>query len=240
MTLLDKRIEVFTIPIFPLPACVFFPHTMLPLHIFETRYRAMIADALAGKRQLAVVMLQPGHEADYHGRPPVYSMAGAGIIVGDEHLKDGRYNLMLQGVTRVEILEEIEPERPYRMARVRRVEDRYPGGDPERLRVEAETLKRIFTKLVESLPEAPDSLIGMAAGSPSPGALADEIAGVTVQDPAVKQHLLESLDVAERLDTVTDVVSRLLFHVMESAEGAVVEDDDDDDDGSGGSDRILH
>ncbi|MGH7405380.1 MAG: LON peptidase substrate-binding domain-containing protein, partial [Candidatus Methylomirabilales bacterium] len=80
------------IPIFPLPNVVFFPHTLLPLHIFEPRYRQMLADCLTGERWLAVVLLRPGWEAEYYGRPAVYAVAGAGEIVASERLPDGRSN----------------------------------------------------------------------------------------------------------------------------------------------------
>jgi len=69
------------IPMFPLPSVVFFPHTLLPLHIFEARYRQMLADCLAGERRLAVVLLKPGWEADYYGCPPVCSVAEAIEVV---------------------------------------------------------------------------------------------------------------------------------------------------------------
>ncbi len=72
------------IAIFPLPNVVFFPHTLLPLHIFERRYRQMLADCLAGERRLAMALLRPGWEAGYHGRPAIYAVAGAGEIVSSE------------------------------------------------------------------------------------------------------------------------------------------------------------
>ncbi len=72
------------LPIFPLPEVTLFPHTFLPLHIFEARYRAMVADALARDRRLAVARLEPGYESTYDGRPPVRAVAGAGEIVNWE------------------------------------------------------------------------------------------------------------------------------------------------------------
>ena len=78
-----------TLPIFPLPDVTFFPHTLLPLHVFEARYRAMVTDALARDRKLAVVRLKPGYEASYAGKPPVYAVAGAGEIVSLRAAGDG-------------------------------------------------------------------------------------------------------------------------------------------------------
>src|SRR5713226_1591196 len=63
-----------TIPIFPLEDVMLFPNISRPLHIFEPRYRAMVADALKGDHIIGMVLLKPGYEADYEGRPPVYSI----------------------------------------------------------------------------------------------------------------------------------------------------------------------
>jgi hypothetical protein len=79
-----------TIPLFPLSNVVLFPNVFLPLHIFEPRYRAMIGDALDGDRIVGMVMLQPGYEADYEGRPPVFPIGCAGLITRAEPLGDGR------------------------------------------------------------------------------------------------------------------------------------------------------
>ena len=71
-----------SIPLFPLPNVVLFPNVFLPLHIFEPRYRKMIADALEGDRIIGMVLLRPGYEAEYEGRPPIYQVGCAGVIVG--------------------------------------------------------------------------------------------------------------------------------------------------------------
>ena len=73
-----------TIPIFPLPNVVLFPNVFLPLHIFEPRYRAMLADALAGDRIIGMTLLMAGYEADYQGRPAVYRVGCAGVITHSE------------------------------------------------------------------------------------------------------------------------------------------------------------
>src|SRR3990172_2373376 len=95
------------IPLFPLPNVVFLPHTLLPLHIFEPRYREMLADCLAGDRRLAVVLLRPGWEAEYYGRPAVYSVAGAGEIVASERVPHRGSHILLKGPGRIMIEGEV-------------------------------------------------------------------------------------------------------------------------------------
>ena len=76
----DAGVLPATIPIFPLEDVMLFPSVSRPLHIFEPRYRAMVADALKGDRIIGMVLLRPGYEADYEGRPPVYPIGCAGVI----------------------------------------------------------------------------------------------------------------------------------------------------------------
>ena len=94
------------LPLFPLPNVVLFPNVFLPLHIFEPRYREMVADALAGDRMIGMVLLRPGWEHDYEGRPPVYPIGCSGVITHVERLADGRYNIVLRGLERFRIVEE--------------------------------------------------------------------------------------------------------------------------------------
>jgi Lon protease-like protein len=94
------------LPIFPLPNVVLFPNVFLPLHIFEPRYRAMISDALASDRMIGMVLLKPGWETEYEGRPPVYPIGCSGVITHVDRLPDGRYNIVLRGVERFRILAE--------------------------------------------------------------------------------------------------------------------------------------
>jgi Lon protease-like protein len=105
------------IPIFPLPNVVLFPSVFLPLHIFEPRYRKMVADALSGDRLIGMVLLRPGWQQNYEGRPDVYPIGTAGLITFSEQHADGRYNIVLRGLEKFRVLGE-EQSRPYRLARV--------------------------------------------------------------------------------------------------------------------------
>lgn len=118
------------IPLFPLPGTVLFPGMPLPLHVFEPRYRRMVEDALAGARVIGMVLLRPGWEDDYLGRPAVYPVGCAGHLQACEALPDGRFNIVLSGLSRFRILDE-EGGQPYRLARV--VELPEAGSAPEAL-----------------------------------------------------------------------------------------------------------
>src|SRR2546423_6966864 len=111
------------LPLLPLPNVVLFPNVFLPLHIFEPRYREMIADALETDRMIGMTLLAPGWERDYEGRPAVYPVGCSGVITHAEHLADGRYNIVLRGLERFRIVEE-DHGRSYRRAIVEPVRDR--------------------------------------------------------------------------------------------------------------------
>ena len=108
------------IPLFPLPGVVLLPGTLLPLHIFEPRYRAMVADALSGENTIGMAMLKPGSERA-GAVPEIFPIGGAGRIIASERLSDGRYDIVLQGVFRYRVLDESPPS-PYRVARVEEIE----------------------------------------------------------------------------------------------------------------------
>jgi uncharacterized protein len=200
------------LPIFPLPEVVFFPETVLPLHVFEPRYRQMVADCLAGDRWLAIVMLRPGWEKDYEGRPPVHAMAGLGEIIQAEALPDGRYNILLDGRARVRILSEEPPGgRAYRIVRAERI--REPEARPldhgftERL----QELRMAHARLLVALGQSHADVVGrLTVAGAAPGAVIDRIVSAVVPDAAVRQRVLETVDVDERLELATGALSELL------------------------------
>jgi len=108
-----------------LPNVVLFPQMPLPLHVFEPRYRKMVADVLDTHRTIGMTLLRPDWEADYHGRPPVYTVGCAGRMDQCDPLEDGRFDILLRGLTRFRILEEHAGE-PYRLATIEALAD-MPG-----------------------------------------------------------------------------------------------------------------
>lgn len=172
-----------SIPLFPLPDVTLFPNTTQPFHIFEPRYRSMIEDALAGDSIIGMVLLQPGFEPEYEGRPPVYGVGCAGRIVSSQRLPDGRYNVLLSGMTKFRILGE-DHSRLYRLAGVESIPEVVP---PE--------ARALLTRRRRQLEEA---LRAAALGSEIPSlALSDEeaIDGLSLSlqlAPAQRQELLEA------------------------------------------------
>jgi Lon protease-like protein len=117
------------IPLFPLPNAVLFPKMALPLHIFEPRYRKMVADVWGSHRTLGMMLLKPGWEPEYQGRPPVYAIGCAGRMERHEPLPDGRSNILLRGISRFRVLQEHAGE-PYRLASVEELPDLAGDGEP--------------------------------------------------------------------------------------------------------------
>src|SRR5262245_9433360 len=109
--------------LFPLPNLVLFPTIVQSLHIFEERYRQMTTAALAGDHLISLVLLQPGWEADYEGKPALCEVACLGRIIRHERLEDGRFNLNLRGLRRARIVQEIDGGKLYRQASVELLED---------------------------------------------------------------------------------------------------------------------
>ena len=149
------------IPLFPLPNVVLFPAALLPLHVFEPRYRAMVSDALDGERLIGMVMLRPGWEPQYERTPDDYSVGCAGFITHAERLPDGRYNVMLRGMEKFRIAQERRAHSGAEMYRVAQVESiaETPAqrGAPSlcdaRKRLEQLIAKRLHRSADETIPK---------------------------------------------------------------------------------------
>jgi Lon protease-like protein len=197
------------LPIFPLPELTFFPHTLLPLHVFEARYRAMVTDVLARDKRLAVVGLKPGYEAAYDGRPPVYAVAGMGEVVNWERLPTGRYNILLKGDGRVRIERELPADTLYRMIVGEPLVDISPPEDPT---ASLDRVRGACRRLLVALGRAPRLLDDALRPGQPPGAIVDQIAAV-LPDAAIRQELLETTDVGRRLDRLLTALGDLVRQI---------------------------
>ncbi|HEV8247439.1 MAG TPA: LON peptidase substrate-binding domain-containing protein, partial [Polyangiaceae bacterium] len=189
--------ELEALPIFPLGNVALFPHASLPLHVFEPRYRQMTRDVLSGNRLLAVARLKPGFEDDYAGRPPVFDVCGVGRIARGDELPDGRYNILLRGISRVRIVEELLPEHAYRVVRAEQLSDR--DADLALVSAWQQRLSLLWLELAPHLPPAVRDLRELTRDALDAGGYADRITSALIADPNDSQRLLEELDPAERL-----------------------------------------
>jgi hypothetical protein len=177
---------VFSIPIFPLPNVVLFPNVFLPLHIFEPRYRQMVGDALQGDRIIGMVLLRPGHDTDYGGRPPIYPIGCSGLITHVERLEDGHYNLILRGLEKFTVASEEPPDaRLYRTAVISPLDDGLKGGERDELRQLRGTLLKLLTPMITGAIQArlPDAM--------SDEDLVNALAQYLAFDPPEKLALLQ-------------------------------------------------
>lgn len=186
------------LPLFPLPNAVLFPGVFLPLHVFETRYREMVADALAGDRLIGMVLLRPGWDREPTESPSIFSVGCAGLISHVEQLDDGRYDIVLRGIERFRVLDE-EAERAYRLARVHYLDDSMSA-------VEREALSRQRLKLERLL-----SVSAEGADHVFPSTLSDEevinaLAQYLDLEPIERQALLECANVSARSDALAELL----------------------------------
>ena len=196
------------VPLFPLPDIVLFPAMRLPLHVFEPRYRRMVADALAGDRLLAVPRLKPGFADAYYDSPAIFDVSGVGRITKHRVLSDGRYDIVVEGIARVR-LEEEATETPYRIACARRLDEQI-AADPVTLAAVKNEVWHLLRQLLPYLPEPDEKLESISTDSGTVGESADALASVLVSDPDLRQRLLEELDPAERLAQLIPRLHELL------------------------------
>jgi Lon protease-like protein len=192
-----------TTRLFPLPSVALFPHVLVPLHIFEPRYRAMLRDAIASDQLLTTVLVKPGHEAEA-GAPPLFPVGCLGQIVRCDPLPDGRSNIVLRGICRVRIDVEQQDNRPYRTARVTVLEDHYPVT-PQGTAAIRDLGERVLTSLTELLRLAGrtgDAETILAVRDVPAGKLCDIASHCVGFDATVKQALLEEPEVMRRIETL--------------------------------------
>jgi len=209
------------IPIFPLPNCVLLPRAVLPLHVFEDRYRTLTRDALSGPRLIAVALLKPCTEEQYFTlEAPIHTTVGVGRILREERLADGRFNFLLQGLERVAITAE-DKSKPYRRAKCRVVPTKF---------VEAHVECGIVREMRRYLTETPLAPIAESAkwtnvldcGTLNVAEKVDSLAALAMQQCCEKQRVLESTSLAERARVLFEALERLKATVGEKCQDAAM------------------
>jgi uncharacterized protein len=187
------------IPIFPLPGVVLFPHMLVPMHIYEPRYREMVADTLIGSRVFGIALLKPGWEPLYETpRAPIHKTVGVGQIMETQELDDGNYNLLLRGLGRATIVSESN-DRSYRQAQVELVQTFCSASEKKA----GSWRDRIFSAIRNNPalePELRKNWLRLKKANLDLDALADLVAAGTPVEPELKQCLLEEADAVARAD----------------------------------------
>ncbi|MGH9442673.1 MAG: LON peptidase substrate-binding domain-containing protein [Thermoanaerobaculia bacterium] len=189
-----------TIPLFPLPGVVLFPGTLLPLHVFEPRYRALVAHALETDRLIGMAMISAADPEIEPGRPAIHELGGAGKIVESELLEDGRYNIILEGSFRFRIVREETPG-PYRSAMVEVAPtEPFPSGVEEQTIVTG--VRELFAGLQPQLDLPP-----LPAENLSAERLSGELALRLRWPPDTLQKILEAGSLPERFGAIASRLS---------------------------------
>jgi Lon protease-like protein len=200
--------------LFPLPNLVLFPSVIQPLHVFEPRYLQLMEDALKGDHLIGMALLQPDCESDYYNNPPIYPIICLGRIHKEERLPDGRWNLLLHGLTRARVESEVDGDRLYRVARV--------GLIPEKEVASASAAKELRRQLgletrrwFAAHEAAVIQLEKLLHSDLTLGALCDVFGFALPIAIEVKQQLLEEVDVVER-------TRRLIAHLETTAPPEII------------------
>jgi Lon protease-like protein len=197
------------LPIFPLGQVALFPNELLPLHIFEPRYQAMLKDVLETHGALAIAHVEDPSDVDALGNPKISNVAGAGVIVEHEILPGGRANIVLRGVARV-ALKELPFVSPYRRAVATVIPDHAESVSTN----DRAALLGAATAFASAVRKHDPSFAFHIPADLDSAALADACAYHLLVNPAARQQALERSDVADRVRFVTSEIviqQRTLF-----------------------------
>jgi len=200
------------IAIFPLPSTVFFPKTILPLHIFEPRYRKMISDVQAGNQLIGMVLLAPGWENSYYENPEIVQIGCVGRIDKVVSLADGKFNIELTGLSRFKIIEEVTGE-VYRRANVDFLTEINDGKSDEELAKKAKTQFSEWVRIHPKIKSSPNNPLKLIEQATALSEVIDKIVYGMDLKTEQKQSILEETDVVKRANfvlTELDIKLRIL------------------------------
>jgi len=186
--------------LFPVPNLVMFPHVMQPLHVFERRYCDLLEDALRSDNFITLAVLAPGWEADYDGRPRLQPFACLGKVAVSQPLDDGTHNLLLVGLRRVRLLNELPPLKNYREATAMVCEDIYPPNQADRRGGLKQELRTRLLRLLPRLPQAREQLEQLLNTSVSLAVLTDVLSYALDLGLSDKETLLSEVNVHRRAE----------------------------------------
>lgn len=182
-----------SVPVMVIPGVTLFPNALLPLHIFEPRYRSMLEEALGSARMVAMAMPRDPSEQE------VVEVAGVGVVRACVRNEDGTSNLILQGMARVRF-EGWEQVEPFRIGRITRLHDQTGELDQEaRLEPLVTRLHALCSRFKDQGIELPSQFESYLTQITDIGVVTDLVASTLVADPLVRQSLLEETSIPERL-----------------------------------------
>ncbi|CAN5421942.1 LON peptidase substrate-binding domain-containing protein [soil metagenome] len=183
------------VPVMPLPGVLLFPNALLPLHIFEPRFRQMLAQALDNNRMLCVALVKP-ERPHWRTSEDFYPVSTVGLIRACVGRNDGTSDLILQGIRRVRF-NDFEQETPFPIARIQPLKTR------TKLTVETNALAakvlEFYARFKASGRQLPDKVDRYLSEMDDPELLADLLAATFIGDAVRRQDLLEELDLNQRL-----------------------------------------
>lgn len=207
---------VEAIPLFPLPGTVLIPHTMLPLHVFEERYRDMVDDAMKGNRYIAVPRLKPGWEQGYEGRPAVFETAGFGKIVRYDPMPDGRANIIILGLGRIGIRDELERDVLYRVAEGVLLNDE-PDSNTAAFEGQIRRLRMMLAQIAGGRPQLAERVAPLMSQEMGSVPFVNALAHLVLPNVDERQRYLEIHSVSERVEVVETLLAGALVDAVAHA-----------------------
>lgn len=207
-----------TLPLFPLPGLVFLPHTLLPLHIFEPRYRVMVAEALEHNSVFGIprILDTPATRA---GNPPFHSIFGVGRIVRHQPLADGRSHIVVLGVGRARLDQELSSDAPYRTGACTLLEDTgVPSTTTPGITRTLSQILLVALQVVSGRAEVAQELKRLASPERDPAEAVNLLAHLCLRDPDARQAYLELDTVHERADHLLALLTSILYAQRERPE----------------------
>ena len=199
------------VPLFPLPNVVLLPAGVIPLHVFESRYCALVEEVLRSNQLIGLPQLAPGWEPQYHAEPTIYPVFGLGRIVEHESLDDGRYNILVEGIGRVRLLKESLHPQGFRQAEVSLIEDE--TGDPIQLEKAHKQSKITLGQLISLSPKM-RQLGALLELNLDAADFADTLAHALMSQPADRQNYIETSRLSDRMRLTQQTLETVLTEIM--------------------------
>ena len=210
------------LPLLPLPEYTLFPHTLVPFHVFEPRYLKMLDACLAGRRLLVVAGLRPGWEGRHCEEDATYGIGGLGRVVSERRARDGRCNIFVHCVDRVELVRNVQDE-PFRRVDVLPLPDAHASVPRKEDAVLFDRMMTLATGLARELGQHGGAIGRVLASTRDPAILSHRLAAMVVEMPQDRQQLMASPDPYTRCQMLVDHLSQRLIELTPTnTEGGLI------------------